>query len=398
MGGARQASRKAKRRVRLGAWKPTVRDRRANPLGSGMSAGADGLDQAARPDAIARIAAVDLFCGAGGLTHGLENVGIDVTLGVDLDARCEFPYTRNNKAAFLPASVSNLTGMEIKAAFHDAAYRLLAGCAPCQPFSTYSQGRKASEDSRWNLLAEFGRLVVEADANIVTMENVPQLARERVFDDFVDALRDRGFDVSHLVVDCARYGVPQNRRRLVLLASRLGPIEFLPPEADAGKSVREAIGHLPELPAGGRHPSDRLHASAVLSPTNLMRIRVSKPGGTWRDWPLELVAKCHSKATGKTYPAVYGRMTWEDPSPTITTQYFGFGNGRFGHPEQDRAISLREGAILQSFPSGYEFVEEGKPIEMSVLGRLIGNAVPVKLGEAIGRSVLAHVRDHAARA
>ncbi len=129
----------------------------------------------------------------------------------------------------------------------------------------------------------------------------------------------------------------------------------------------------------------------------MMRMRVSKPGGTWRDWPEELVAKCHAKRPARHTPCVYGRMTWEDPSPTITTQYFGFGSGRFGHPQQDRAISLREGAILQSFPPDYEFVEEGQPVEMSVIGRLIGNAVPVKLGEAIGRTVVSHVQGHAAR-
>lgn len=394
MGGERKAPRKAERRQRLGAWKPKSRVRRSSRC---ADVRVGEVEVAVRAAETPRIAAVDLFCGAGGLTRGLENVGIDVRLGVDLDKRCEYPYTRNNKAKFVPASVSELVGADISGAFERSEYRLLAGCAPCQPFSTYSQGRKASDDSRWNLLAEFGRLVTEADANIVTMENVPQLARERVFDEFVAALRARGFDVSYQVVDCVRYGVPQTRRRLVLLASRLGPIELLPPDEGSETSVKGAIGHLPELTAGGRHPSDRLHASAVLSPTNMMRMRVSKPGGTWRDWPEELVAKCHAKATGKTYPGVYGRMTWEDPSPTITTQYFGFGNGRFGHPQQDRAISLREGAILQSFPPEYEFVEEGQPVEMSVIGRLIGNAVPVKLGEAIGRTVVAHVQGHAAR-
>ncbi|CAA2140053.1 DNA cytosine methyltransferase [Methylobacterium bullatum] len=348
------------------------------------------------PVAPPRISAVDLFCGAGGLTHGLEKVGIEVRLGVDLDPHCEYPYTQNNKAEFLPLSVSALTGEEIRTAFDLAPYRLLAGCAPCQPFSTYSQARTPSEDSRWNLLAEFGRLVSASGANIVTMENVPQLAKEKVFAEFTQALKDDGFFVSHQVVECVRYGVPQSRRRLVLLASRLGPIDLIEPDNSEAISVREAIGHLPQICAGGNIPDDILHASAVLSPKNLERIRVSKPGGTWRDWPVDLVAKCHSKQTGKTYPGVYGRMTWDAPAPTITTQYFGFGSGRFGHPQQDRALSLREGAILQSFPPDYKFVKAGKRVEMSTLGRLIGNAVPVKLGEAIGKSVLLHVQSHAA--
>ena len=157
--------------------------------------------------------------------------------------------------------------------------------------------------------------------------------------------------------------------------------------------MREAIGEMVPLTAGGRDETDAMHAAATLSPMNLARIKASTPGGTWRDWPAELIARCHTKSTGKTYPAVYGRMTWDDPSPTITTQHFGFGNGRFGHPEQDRGISLREGAILQSFPPGYLFVEPGKPVEMSVVGRMIGNAVPVRLGQAIGESLIRHAAE-----
>jgi DNA (cytosine-5)-methyltransferase 1 len=121
------------------------------------------------------------------------------------------------------------------------------------------------------------------------------------------------------------------------------------------------------------------------------RMRASKPGGTWRDWPSHLVAECHRKPTGKTYPGVYARMAWDEPSPTLTTQFYGFGNGRYGHPEQDRAISLREGAILQGFPKRYSFVKKGEPVHFKVLGRLIGNAVPVTLGRVIGKSVKAHL-------
>lgn len=390
MGGGRKASRKAERRARRGAWQPPKRARR-----HGQVPPSARTAEPAPADEPARVVAVDLFCGAGGLTHGLERVGIEVALGVDLDGRCEYPYTENNAATFLPASVSDLSGAEIEDAFGRAPYRLLAGCAPCQPFSSYRQGHKPSDDERWHLLAEFGRLVVRSGANVVTMENVPKLVRERVFDDFVALLEANDFTVSHRIVDCMLYGVPQTRRRLVLLASKFGVIDLVPPGAVGGLSVVDAIGHMPPLAAGERDATDRLHACAVLSPTNLSRIRASAPGGTWRDWPPELVADCHARKTGKTYPGVYGRMTWSAPSPTITTQYFGFGSGRFGHPQQDRAISLREGAILQSFPPDYRFVEDGKPVEMTVIGRLVGNAVPVKLGEAIGLSVLEHVRRHA---
>jgi DNA (cytosine-5)-methyltransferase 1 len=341
------------------------------------------------------IVAIDLFCGAGGLTCGLKNVGVDVRLGVDLDAICEYPYSENNKVEFLRMSVAELTGESLKRRFGDSPYKLLAGCAPCQPFSTYRQAHKPSDDERWNLLSEFGRLVFESGANLVTMENVPQLERESVFEDFVASLVKAGFEVRHQVVECVRYGVPQSRRRLVLLASKLGPIELLPPDVNAELAVRDVIGHLPSLSAGKADAEDPLHVSAGLSALNLSRIQASKPGGSWKDWPPSLVAKCHSKATGKTYPGVYGRMSWSEPSPTITTQYYGFGSGRFGHPEQDRALSLREGALLQSFPPGYRFVPSGAPVELKNIGRLIGNAVPVKLGEAIGKSLLHHVTSHA---
>jgi len=179
-----------------------------------------------------------------------------------------------------------------------------------------------------------------------------------------------------------QYGLAQHRPRLVMLASRLGPIELIDPKQLKWRSytVKEAIGDLPALKAGETDKEDPLHQAGSLSPLNLERIRASHPGGSWRDWDTDLVADCHKKTTGKTYPSVYGRMSWDEPAPTITTQFYGFGNGRFGHPEQDRAISLREGAILQSFPKSYKFKAPGKPIYIKTIGRLIGNAVPVKLG------------------
>jgi DNA (cytosine-5)-methyltransferase 1 len=157
------------------------------------------------------------------------------------------------------------------------------------------------------------------------------------------------------------------------------------------KTVREAIGKLPAIRQGTAHPKDPLHSAAKLSDLNLKRIRASRPGGTWRDWPKHLIADCHKRDTGYSYPGVYGRMAWDEPAPTLTTQFFGFGSGRFGHPEQDRAISLREGAILQGFPRSYSFIPEGAPVHFRVLGRMIGNAVPVTLGEMIGQSISAHL-------
>jgi DNA (cytosine-5)-methyltransferase 1 len=337
------------------------------------------------------VAAVDLFCGVGGLTYGLLSAGIDVRLGVDVDPSCEFPFVENNGAAFSRKSVKDVGAKEVVEAWSGSRYKLLAGCAPCQPFSTYSQAWDPSSDDRWPLLLEFARLAKETEADFITMENVPQLERQVVFKVFVSTLQELRFKVSFKVVNCADYGVPQLRHRLVLLASRHGEIALVPPVAEHDRvTVRKAIGNLAPLAAGEISGRDPLHQTSGLSETNLRRIRASKPGGTWRDWPAHLRANCHSKSTGKGYISVYGRMNWDEPSPTMTTQFYGFGSGRFGHPEQDRAISLREGAILQSFPKGYKFVRPGDPIEMKIAGRLIGNAVPVKLGRAIGRSVLLH--------
>jgi len=342
---------------------------------------------------VTKVKAVDLFCGAGGLTRGLEAAGIEVATGVDIDPACEYPFTANNRAGFLLKSVEDIAGKDFTDALKGGSFTLLAGCAPCQPFSTYSRGKSGPADKRWNLLSQFARLVKEVQPDLVTMENVPRLQEQAVFAEFVSSLKKDGYSVFHKVVDCADYGVPQHRQRLVLLASKHGPIEMIAPtvKKELRRTVRKAIGELPPLRAGGICPDDPLHQSSELSPLNLKRIRASKVGGTWRDWDKKLVADCHKKKTGKTYPSVYGRMGWDEPSPTMTTQFFGFGNGRFGHPDQNRAISLREGAILQSFPRNYKFVAKGEPVYIKTIGRLIGNAVPVKLGKAIGKSILRHI-------
>lgn len=346
-----------------------------------------------------KVYAIDLFCGAGGLTKGLAQAGIDVKLGIDIDPACKYPYTANNDSVFLEKSVEDLEPYELESAFQEDGIRLLAGCAPCQTFSTYNQ-KAAQGDKRWWLLRQFSRLVLEVQPELVTMENVPGLANQDVFREFLADLRRGHYLFDHWIVNCANYGIPQHRHRLVLLASRLGSIQLLTPENFGAPpcSVREAISNLPQIQAGEVHQDDPMHQSSTLSPINLRRIRSSKPGGTWRDWEDDLVSDCHRKSTGKTYPSVYGRMSWDEAAPTITTQFFGFGNGRFGHPEQDRAISLREGAILQSFPRDYAFAPKDQPLLKKTVGRLIGNAVPVKLGETIGKSILHHIAEQGPKA
>jgi DNA (cytosine-5)-methyltransferase 1 len=339
------------------------------------------------------ISCVDLFCGAGGLTHGFFLEGLHVTAGIDLDPACRFPYEANNKARFIERDISQVTAAELIDLFVDADITVLAGCAPCQPFSTYAQRYELDgEDGKWGLLYEFARLAEGVRPDVITMENVPSVANHVVFQDFVDTLRRLGYTVWSDIVDSSLYGVPQTRKRMVLLASLHGEITMTAPKLPRPKTVRQAIGHLRALSAGEAAPRDKLHVSSKLSDKNLKRIKVSKPGGTWRDWPESLVADCHRADSGQTYPGVYGRMEWDKPAPTMTTQCYGFGNGRFGHPEQDRAITLREAAIIQSFPRDYAFVPKDQEVRFKVLGRLIGNAVPVNLGRAIAQSINAHIK------
>lgn len=342
-----------------------------------------------------RIVGVDLFCGVGGLTHGLVRGGVHVAAGFDVDPSCRYPFEANNAAAFLERDVANLTAEEITPFYEGADFTLLAGCAPCQPFSTYSRsGRNSEYESQWPLVSAFGRLVKKIKPDLVTMENVPQLADHPVFAQLLKSLA--GYKKWWAIIECASIGVPQTRKRLVLLASRLGSTALeLTKEAARDSTVRQVIGALPPIRAGWTHPDDELHMVPSLSPLNLSRIKASRPGGTWRDWPSALKATCHRKVSGATYPSVYGRMEWDRPAPTITTQCFGYGNGRFGHPEQDRAISLREAAMLQTFPATYAFAPAGTLIRFSKMGRLIGNAVPVRLGEVIARSLVTHVRAYA---
>lgn len=341
-----------------------------------------------------KVHAVDLFCGAGGLTCGLRQAGIKVKAGVDLEARCEYAYAHNNKAKFIARSVVDLKGEDISRLNGHADYTLLAGCAPCQAFSAYNQ-KATNTDPRWNLLDQFGRLVEESKPDFVTMENVPQLAKKDVFEAFLAKLAACGYHTPDWkVVKCEEYGLPQRRHRLVLLASRLGPIKVLSPEefGAAPRTVRQTIGALPPVAAGEIGEDDPLHSTRALTPINLERIRASRPGGTWRDWPEALKVECHKRETGATYGGVYGRMKWDEPSPTMTTQFIGYGSGRFGHPEQDRALTLREGAMLQSFPRDYEFIKPGEPLQLATIARMIGNAVPVMIGELIGKSIFAHLK------
>ena len=343
------------------------------------------------------IVAVDLFCGIGGLTHGLEDAGIPVSVGFDIDESCRFSYENNNNAKFVCKDVSTLASNDIKAYYPKNATKVLVGCAPCQPFSRYSgkYRKNGHMDDKWRLLYSFASIIKGFTQEIISMENVPGLMQEQVFNDFKVSLIGLGYNIDVNVVDCASYGVPQSRKRLVLLASRLGNISLIPPlyKPEQYITVRDSIGHLPKIKDGETSDIDPLHTSSKLSELNKRRIIQSKQGGTWRDWDESLILSCHKKKTGLSYSSVYGRMEWDKPSPTITTQFFGYGNGRFGHPEQNRAISIREGAILQSFPPDYVFYDSNKVKVRREIAAHIGNAVPVKLGHAIGISIKRHLEE-----
>ena len=356
-----------------------------------------------------KTAVIDLFCGIGGLTHGLQLAGLNAVAGIDIDALCKYPYEENNKAVFIEDDVAEISSQAIAAYYGDNDIRVLVGCAPCQPFSKYTkryrkeekekgrQGDSWQKDNKWKLLYSFAQKIEDILPDIVSMENVPELAKEKVFQDFLDALKRLGYYESHSFAYCPDYGVPQNRKRLVLMASRLGKIKLIEPEYDPGdyRTVRDAIGELPELHSGQRSIDDALHFCAKLSELNIKRIKSSRQGGTWRDWNKSLQLECHKKKSGKNYCSIYGRMSWDKPAPTITTQFYGYGNGRFGHPTQNRAISFREGAILQSFPPDYKILQEYRydEIKSRTIGTHIGNAVPVELGRAIGQSILKHIAE-----
>lgn len=342
-------------------------------------------------------AVVDLFCGVGGLTHGLQQAGLNVVTGIDIEKSCQFSYEINNMATFLNRDITEITDEELFALYPENAVKIMVGCAPCQPFSRYSSRyrKNGHNDDKWKLLYSFKEMIEKIEPDIVSMENVPNLSNEVVFNDFISALKLLNYFIDWKIVNCPDYGVPQKRKRLVLLASKYDKISLIAPlyTKKNYRTVRMAISNLPPIADGEICAEDIMHRASRLSEINKKRIKQSIPGGTWRDWDEELILKCHKKSTGKTYPSVYGRMVWDEPSPTITTQFYGYGNGRFGHPEQDRALSLREGAILQSFPPEYIFIDENHSINKHDLAIQIGNAVPVALARAIGVSIVNHLNN-----
>jgi len=344
------------------------------------------------------IYAVDLFCGAGGLTKGFREGGVRVVAGFDSDPECRYPYETNNTTRFIEADVSKLSGKEVARMFPSSGVKLLAGCAPCQPFSPLGRTGVGKQRTDRKLLLHFARLIREVRPHIVVMENVTNVRTRAEYAFFESTLRKLGYKISIHEINAHEYRVPQSRIRLVVLASLFGPLELITPtpEPNGRPFVEDAIREdLEPLQAGEASRTDPLHRAKGLTPINVRRIRASLQGGTWHDWPKSLLLRCHKKESGKKYVGVYGRMSWSAPSPTITTEFSNLGSGRFGHPEQDRAITPREASLLQSFSKDYDFLQPGLPFSHNRVGRWIGNAFPVKVAKSLALSVGRHVSEYA---
>ena len=335
--------------------------------------------------------AYDCFCGVGGLTRGLRNAGITVIAGIDIDPMCRETYTHNNQGTrFINKDIREigLSDLGLSDCLPRRNNVLFAACAPCQPFSQLSKSGKNKNQS--TLLSSFMRLVKMAQPDYVLIENVPGIARVRGFSTFRRALRlfnDLNYDCVQKVINAKYYGVPQNRRRLVLLAAREGwaslPLQSHGPGLEPVRTVQDAIADYPQIPAGGRNSLVLNHVCTSITELNLRRLEETPhDGGDRRSWPASLQLACHSK-NHHGHTDVYGRMHWNRPSPTLTGRCTSISNGRFGHPEQNRAISLREAAKLQTFPDDYEFF--GYITRISVQ---IGNAVPVEMAERLGAHIL----------
>ncbi|GGN98606.1 DNA cytosine methyltransferase [Haloarcula pellucida] len=355
------------------------------------------------------IQAVDLFCGVGGFTHGLERAGVDVVAGADIEPRCEVPYEANNESVFYERDLAKVAQEEpewVESLYSDSTdVRVLAGGPPCQPYSNLNNGKEDHEKS--GLITAFAEIVEEVRPDIVAMENVYGVRNDEEYERLLEIFTDAGYyvnDSQNRRVACLDYGIPQQRKRWITLASLEGPIELDSPsrtdvELDPNPTVEKFIGDLPNIKAGCQDEDDPLHAARDLNDTNLQRIEISEPGGDWTDWKEkgreDLVADCHKEDSGKSYKAPYSRIRGDRPGPTITTQFYNYGSGRFGHydTDQNRALSIREGAILQTFPDDYRFLpgEEIDDVGFQRLGRWIGNAVPPKLAEVIGASILRHI-------
>lgn len=337
------------------------------------------------------IVGIDFFCGAGGATKGFQNTGIQILKGMDNDPTCKETYEKNCfPSKFLLKDINELEPEGVLDGIHLSKedHLFFIACAPCQPFSKFAKG--PADDDRACLILTFAEFVRKLIPDIVFIENVPGLAKAaqgQILEQLLQILESSGLGYKYewRLVDAKSYGVQQKRLRFIMLASRIGEIPF-PPKTH-GKNllpyvtVRHTISKYPPIRAGETHKDVPNHAAAALSELNIKRIsKTPKDGGSRKDWPRNLWLECHKNSLGHT--DVYGRMSWDNPSPTLTCRCNSISNGRFGHPEQDRAISLREAAALQTFPD--DFIFYGKNTNIA---RHVGNAVPPLIAEVFGKSI-----------
>lgn len=334
----------------------------------------------------------DFFSGCGGTSCGFQQAGMDIIMGLDIDSDAAHTYRANfPQAQFIESDIRTLhTDALTPLLVERNSPILFCGCAPCQPFSKQNL-QKDVNDPRRGLLTEFGRFIQAWLPDYIFIENVPGMQRIKGDNgpllNFKELLTRLGYNYQVSVLPALWFGVPQTRERLVLLASRLPDIKL--PETTHGlnkaafSTVQDWIGNLPKLRAGETHPDDSDHQAASLTSINLQRISLTPEGGNRESWPQNLWLDCHRDHKGHT--DVYGRLAWNKPAAGLTTRCISYSNGRFGHPEQNRAISVREAACLQTFPRSYSF--KGN---LNSRARQIGNAVPPLMAQRFGEAILAH--------
>lgn len=340
--------------------------------------------------------AVDLFCGCGGVTTALKARHFRVVAAVDHDAlACESYRSNHRRVHLYEQDIADVDPAEIRRSHLGGRdLDLLVVCSPCQPFSQQNRKRDEREDARAELILSAVRFAEVLAPSLIFFENVPGLTRTK-FAPILTKLKAELGRLGYVVgepraLDAADFGVPQRRLRCVLLARRGGEPPALPtPTTPAGRrvTVRRALDGLPSLASGEACEDDELHFARVHQAIALDRLRlIPKNGGSRSALPAHLQLACHQAHTG--HPDVYGRMRWDDVAPTLTTGCTDVTRGRFAHPEDDRAITLREAARLQSFPDRYRFAGGSKQIEAQ-----IGNAVPVGLIAALAPTLRASIRE-----
>jgi len=347
-----------------------------------------------------KFTAIDLFCGAGGLTLGLKKAGFRTLVGVEINENIAKTYKANNrKTKTLVKDISKVCGKEILKEAKIRKIDLIAGCPPCQGFSQLTEKWK-KEDPRNGLVLEMARLVEEIKPKIVMMENVPGIVTKGkiILQTFVEKLQSLGYVINYGVLQMADYGVPQSRRRFVLLAGRGFEVKLPNPTHTWKKpnaknnlkpwvTIDKIIRSMPKpvtlsyAVRNGGPQKFNWHIVRDLKPISIDRLKALSEGYDRRSLPEHLRPDCH-KGTNEGFNNVYGRMEWNKVSPTITSGCTTPCMGRFGHPEALRTISIREAALIQTFPKNFRFIAQ----HMDTACDLVGNALPCEFAWKVAKS------------